>query len=51
MLKNRVPFAFDADLDMNPYLKSHYTWLSPEELGGGDGLYVRNDLVSKFRKN
>jgi hypothetical protein len=50
-LLNHDPFAFSSDLELNSYLKQHYVWLSPEQLGisGPWGLYVRNDLESRFQ--
>lgn len=50
-LLNHAPLSGSSDLELNPYLKQHYVWLSPEQLGvrGQWGLYVRNDLASRFQ--
>jgi hypothetical protein len=47
-LRRKQNFAFIPALELDPYLRAHYTYFSPERLGlGYSGLLVRNDLVNR----
>jgi len=50
VIRERKDFGFWASIVLSDYVRSHYTYLSPERLGCDSswGLLVRNDLVSRF---
>ncbi len=50
MLAAHADYGFEPSLQFDPYLNSHYTYRTAKQLGspGTLGLYIRNDLLSRF---